>query len=206
LSKNLGLTIELDFEVNGVIDYDTALIQCISKSGGNTNVGFTITGDRITFAGSSSSISLNLVEGKRTRVSFVVERNPNKSGEFPLMYGYLNGKISAAKIYGEATFIDALNNWATLQVTSNDAQVKIYGIRFYNIALDDRTTLNNYTASLPTLAEREKSYASNNLVYSGSNISYDEVSKPSYDLGIPYMVLTGGYATESEAKWQLKDF
>lgn len=43
-----GMTIELDFEVNGVTDYDAELISCVSKDASNINkVGFSITGNKI---------------------------------------------------------------------------------------------------------------------------------------------------------------
>lgn len=211
--NNPGLTIELDFEVNGVTDFDESLIECVSKDSGSINVGFIITGNRITFNGSTSDgVALTLVEGKRTRVSFVVEPyalttlEDGTKKNLSMMYGYLNGIISSAKLYEEATFIQSQHHKAFLKAKSDKAVVKIYGIRFYGEALDDRTILNNYTASLPTLEEREASYLSNNKVYDAyGNISYDEVSNPDYNLEIPYMVLTGGYATETDAKWTLKD-
>jgi hypothetical protein len=152
-----GMTIELDFEINGVLDYDTELIRCVSRNqDGAIKVGFIVTGDRVKFYSSSGALlSLNLVEGKRTRVSFVIEPNTGTI-EFPMVYGYLNGKISGAVMYNRDSdsFEDTITNAATLQAFSDDAQIKIYGIRFYSSALGDRVILNNYTASLATLDER----------------------------------------------------
>ena len=203
-----GMTIELDFEVNGVLDYDTELIKCLSRNpDGKIQVGFAVTGDRIRFYNSSGLVlSLNLVEGKRTKVSFVID--PNRENTYPMVYGYLNGKLSGAVFYESTeSFKDISNGWATLQAYSDDAQVKIYGIRIYTAALGDRVILNNYTASLSTLEDRQKAYSSNNVYNPISGlVDFEKVSSEEYDLQIPYMTIVGGWATEKESKWQLKDF
>lgn len=203
-----GMTIELDFEINGVLDYDTELIHCVSRNKDqDIQVGFIVNGDKIRFYSSSGALlSLNLVEGKRTRVSFVVEPNTGTI-EFPMVYGYLNGKISGAVIYDSASdsFKDTQEGQAKLRADSTDAQIKIYGIRFYSSALNDRMILNNYTASLGTLEERQTAYDSNNVYNASGKIDLLKVSADDYNLNVPYMILTGGYATELESKWQRKD-
>ena len=203
-----GMTIELDFEINGVLNYNSELISCISRNkDGDVKVGFNITGDKVRFYSSRGVLlSLNLVEGKRTRVSFVIEPNTG-SIEFPMIYGYLNGKLSGAVIYDSSadTFKDVSDGPAYLVMDSENAQLKIYGVRIYSTALGDRVILNNYTASLPTLEERQTSYDSNNVYNAQGKIDYIKVAAEDYNLQVPYMVLTGGYATEKESKWQRKD-
>jgi hypothetical protein len=206
-----GMTIELDFEINGVLDYDTELIKCLSRNkDGDIRVGFCVTGDKIRFYSSRgvSLLSLSLIEGQRTRVSFVIEPNiSNDTIDYPMIYGYLNGKLSGAVIYDSSAdkFKDANDGPAILTMDSKDAQLKIYGIRVYTSALSDRVILNNYTASLATLEERQNSYDSNNVYNAKGKIDYVKVSAEDYNLQIPYMLLTGGYATEKESKWQRKD-
>jgi hypothetical protein len=86
-----GMTIELDFEISGVTDYDAELIKCVSKAEVNSAiaVGFSITGKNIKFYnnnnneydGKSALAALTLNENKRIRLSFVIEPNkydPNK--------------------------------------------------------------------------------------------------------------------------------
>lgn len=204
-----GMTIELDFEINGVLDYDNELISCLSKTkDGVSKVGFSVTGDKISFNSNRTKLlSLNLVEGKRTRVSFVIEP---KSIEFPMVYAYLNGKLSGAVILNDDSFSDSIQRPAQLFINSDVAQIKIYSIRFYTSALNDRMILNNYTASLATLTEKQNAYDLNNVFsFNESKRDYDidyiKVSAEDYNLQIPYMLLTGGYATEQESKWQRKD-
>lgn len=203
-----GMTIELDFEINGVLDYDTELLSCLSRNAdGEIKVGFCVTGDRVRFYSSRGALlSLNLVEGKRTRVSFVIEPNTG-SIEFPMVYGYLNGKLSGAVIYDKDSdaFKDVSTGPASIIIDSTDAQIKVYGIRVYSTALGDRLILNNYTASLPTLGDRQNAYDTNNVYDASGKIDYVKVSAEEYNLQVPIMKLTGGWSTEKESKWQLKD-
>lgn len=202
-----GFTIEIDFEVNGVLDYDNKLISCLSTDiDGAEKVGFYITGDKISFCSNRTKLmSLNYVEGKRTKVSFVVESQVEGKINYPMAYAYLNGKISGATILNGDSFEDGVQRKAHLKIDSSVAQIKIYGIRFYTSALSDRVILNNYTATLPTLEEKQIAYDSNNVYDSAGKISYLKLLNEEYDLRIPCMFLTGGYATETESKWQRKD-
>lgn len=210
-----GITIELDFELNGVLDYDSELIHCISKNKRTDEIqcGFSITGNKASFysstknGGSAGALAvLNLVEGKRARLTFVIEPN-NSMIAYPMCYTYLNGILSGAAKYSKEsdTFQDTTENPAKIIVDSTDGQVKIYGIRVYSAALDDKNILNNYTATLPTLAERESKYKENNVFNAAGDISYALVSADSYDLQIPYMKITGGWATQADNKWVLRD-
>lgn len=214
-----GMTIELDFELSGVLDYDTELIRCISTTKtGTIQVGFAITGDQVRFYNNrlndsindkgqnvGALMSLNLVENKRIRLSFVIEPNTG-SIEFPMCYSYLDGKLSAAVIYdSNDSYKDSTDYPAKLQIFASDAQVKIYGIRFYSSALTDKVILNNYTASLPTLEERQARYDTNNVFNASGDIDYVLVSAEDYNLQIPYMKITGGWATVTDDKWKLKD-
>ena len=212
-----GMTIELDFELNGVTDYSAELIKCISTNErGVISVGFSITGDTAIFYSAGKNgrdkdgnftnenvlSKLSLVEGKRIRLSYVIE--PNNT-DFPLFLSYLNGKISGASIYETSdSFVDSSAVKAQLICNSSSAQIKIYGIRFYSTALDDNIILQNYTASLATLEEKQERFDSNNVYTSTGLINYETVSSEGYNLEIPYMTIVGGWKTEAETdKWKL---
>ena len=210
-----GMTIELDFKISGVLNYEADIIKCYSEDSDKTKipVGFRITGDKVRFYNSRLSggekddtlLSLNIVEGKRIRLTFVLEPNNKGLIEFPMAYVYLDGKLSGAVIYdSQDNFVDSVNA-AMLEISSANAQVEIYGIRFYSSALADRVILNNYTASLSTLTERQSEYESNNVFNANGLIDYILVAAEDYDLQIPYMKITGGWATEKDSKWQLKN-
>lgn len=218
---NLGMTIEIDFEVNGVLNYNSQLIKCLSTDGYFTQVGFTISGEQINLYNSrlngrdeatGSLLSLNIVEGKRIRASFVIEPKAIKrpgitdtNKNFPMCRIYIDGILSGTVIYDKSDkFLDSRINPALLEIDSSDAQIKIYGIRFYKTALDDRNILNNYTATLPTLSSREERYLSNN-VFTDNEIDLELLESPGYNLQIPYMKITGGFPTKSDSKWELQD-
>ena len=207
-AMGFGMTIELDFEINGVTDYDAELISCVSKDSSRINkVGFTLTGNKIQFFNSSknggdtgSLVNINLIEGKRIRLTFVIEPN-NADHEFPMFLTYINGIICGAAIYdSQDSFIDSIYP-AQLSIDSSNAQIKIYGIRFYSNALEDNDILNNFTASLPTLDERQARFDSNN-VYTLEDIDFENVNSEHYDLQIPVMTIVGGWECDPDDKWK----
>lgn len=210
-----GITIELDFEINGITDYDSELIRCLSVDAqGYNKVGFTVVGNKVRFysafqnGGETGALTTQtLVEGKRTRLSFVIEPKTNASVPaekyFPMCYTYLDGILSSAVMYDkDDKFVEDKGGRAQFRVTANNAQIKIYGIRFYSTALASTKVLGNYIATLPTLEERQARYDTNN-VYTNNEVDYEIVSSEGYDLSIPYMVITGGYKTDKNDKWRL---
>lgn len=219
-SSGLGLTIELDFEINGILDYDVSTISCVSykEDGVTPTCGFEVIGDKVKMYNNRLNGKINpatgklngvlanqtIVEGKRMRLSFVIEP---QSQSYPLCYTYLNGKISGATKYtvGIDEFKDGYYP-ATLNIDSSAAQVKIYGIRFYSNALKDNVILNNYTATFSSLEERQENYATNKVLDAKNNVSFALVADEEYNLQIPYMKLTGGYKSISkDEKWQLAE-
>jgi hypothetical protein len=74
--KDTGLTIELDFKVSNVVDYDEKLISWLSyDSSGNPWTGFEVTGNRFSYYASGSRIvSLDIVENERIKLTYVIER------------------------------------------------------------------------------------------------------------------------------------
>lgn len=219
-NPGLGMTIELDFEITGILDYDTPSITCVSYDQNKVvpQCGFEVVGDKVKMYNSRLNGQWNpatnayngvlanqtIVEGKRMRLSFVVEP---QSTTYPLCYTYLNGKISGAVKYtvGTDEFKDGYYP-ATLKVDSSAAQIKIYGIRFYNNALQDKVILNNYTASFSSIADRQANYDTNNVLNASGDVSFTLVADEEYNLQIPYMKLTGGYNSISkDDKWTLAE-
>ena len=211
-----GMTIELDFEISGVLNYETELIRCVSTNAQNTinYVGFGVTGNKIYFynnrlnGGENGALmSLNLVEGKRIRASFVIEPKKNNDNWFPMCYTYLDGILSSAVLYDKNsdTFYDG-DRPAQLIIDSTNANIKIYSIRFYSTALSHREILNNYTASFGIKELKEDKFNTNNVFNTATGkVDFNKVIAENYDLQIPYMKITGGWSTLKDSKWQLKD-
>lgn len=217
-----GMTIEVDLEISGVTDYTKNIIECVSLGGNNAPVvGFRMNGKTIEVLsrrlnGTGSTIDpttgepidttvlpKTIIEGKRMRISYVIQP---KTQTYPMCFVYLDGVLSGATIQKDSDkFVQSSADSATLSIRSDASQVKIYGIRVYASALSDDTILRNYTASLPTLAERQAVYNNTNIFNAISGeIDYEAVSAEGYNLEIPYMLLTGGYPADANNKWQLK--
>lgn len=221
-----GFTIEFDFSVSGVTDYNSNIIEYISTDDiNNPCVGFKMTGNQICLLNSrlngantivdeetgeildNTLIPLSVVEGKRMRISYVVEP---KTKKWPMCLAYVNGILAGATILkttDDNNFEEI--NTASLKINSDNAQINIYGLRFYANALDDSQIVSNYTASLPTLLEQQEKFDDTNIYYYNEEtgrmeINYTDVASESYNLKIPYMLLTGGYPTFEKDKWVLQ--
>ena len=112
-------------------------------------------------------------------------------------------------IYGYKCFnSDMTNRYGTQfelgKVYSTNGKVKLYNVRFYQMALSHREILNNYTASFSNIIEKEQKYNTNNVF----NVSTGKVDlnklENDYDLQIPYMKIVGGWPTQSKRKWTLQ--
>ena len=187
-----GLTIELDFRVSAVQDYDASLFECLSRdNAGNIWTGFSIKGNSFNYyANGNNLITLDLVENKRIKLTYVIEPN---NIDYPMCYTYLNGIRSNAYPYAaNITFTDS-GQKGYLRADSTYGQVDIYSVRIYSSALDASTVLNNYQASLGTLEERQTSYESNLIVDLNGDIDLRLIENDNYPLYIPYVKITGGY-------------
>jgi hypothetical protein len=92
------LTIELDFVIDGIVDYSKNLIECLSRyADGRIKTGFAVNGESFKYYASGTElVSLNLVEGQRIKLSFIVEP---KSIQYPMCYTFLDGIISKVISY-----------------------------------------------------------------------------------------------------------
>ena len=197
--KTTGLTIELDFRVSGVLDYDAHLIECISRDNmDDIKTGFFITGNTFNYwASNKELVSLNIVEGQRIKLSYVIEAL--ESQKYPMCYTYLNGIISDVHNYqGSDDFANNPNKPAYLNVDSTFGQIDLYGIRIYSSALDAQTVLNNYQATLDTLEMRQASYEQNLIRDISGDIDLESIETEGYNLQIPYVKIYGGYQTNKE--------
>lgn len=201
-----GFTIELDIELSGILDYQADLISCVSATdGGVIQCGFTITGEKaylfnnVNNTKDDALVAIDMIENERVRLSFAVEPNNNS---ISMVNTYLNGIVSSIERYDNSSYFeDSVDNAATLVMDSANATIKIYGIRFYSSALSSGDILNNFTASLPTLADREEKYESNLVLDPVTGkVSLSKVSAQAYDLTIPYMLITGGMSCDKKFK------
>lgn len=186
-----GVTVELDFMIMGVSDYDAPLIDCISYTvNGAINTGFRVTGDKFYYYVNGTAVTtLNLVQGKRIKISYVVDPTHR------LCYTYLDGIVSHIHKYEENdNFASTIDCPANLYITSTAGQVNMYGVRYYSSALNAQTVVSNYQASLDTLQMREESFLANQIRNVDGIIDLKILESDDYPLSIPIVKLIGGYA------------
>ena len=203
LAKNGGITIELDFKVLSVLDYTKELIKCYAQDKDGTIFGgFAIYANEARFYTKNlntedSCIKFNLIDGERVKLTFKVEAGTTK---YPMILTYLNGIVSNATNYSPKT--DGITTHADVPevftVDSTAAEIHLYGVRFYSSALDEATILNNVEANLPTKAERTDRYLQNLVYDAKGKISLKKIQDLSYDLRIPYITISGGYACDKK--------
>ena len=80
-----GFTIELDFSISGILNYQADLIKCLSISNNDIiQTGFVITGEKAYLFNSDKKTkqeplaSVDIIENQRMRISFAVEWNDTK--------------------------------------------------------------------------------------------------------------------------------
>lgn len=206
-ASKYGITIELDFKLSSVLDYDKDLISCVSTDkDGIIYAGFKVTGSKAYLYTSVKNgitgdpVTLNMVENQRIKITYVVEKN---DVDFPMVLTYLNGIISNVSKYEKTDrFVDAGGDGATpgtLKIDSQYGQVDIYGIRIYSAALEQSVVLGNYQASLGSLEEREANFKSNSIL-TNNKVDLRYMEDEGYELEIPYIKITGGYKAADNKK------
>ena len=183
-ATSLGKTLEFEFYTKNVED-DNAVVCDLTTNG----VGLLITASeaRMTSA-AGESVSTKFKAGEVNRIAFVINRKSSVTYK-SLVFIYVNGIISGAVNYGSA---DNFMSGRQLTFTgSEDAQVAVRSIRFYDIALSSDNILNNYTLYRDTLNEMMEVYYRNDIYEQGtSSFSTDALLHR-----LPVMVITGDIPT-----------
>ena len=215
MEENRGITIELDFKFQAVLDYTKELISCYSKDkNGNIFGGFAIYANEARFYTRNLSeevncVKFNLIDGERIRLTFKVE---DIGQEYPMVLSYLDGIVSNATGYSEKTdaIITHNDNPEQFTVDSTYAEILFYGARIYNNPLDEATILNNVQASLSgktpeeTKAIQTKEYLSNLIYDANGKVNLSKIEDPNYNLEIPYVKISGGYACSKKFEMALE--
>lgn len=138
-------------------------------------------------------------EGERVRVSFVI--TPAGTGNIETLprgfiYTYVNGVISGlVKQEQNETFQDNPQFPSYFVFDSTNADIDIYGIRVYTVALDDATIVSNYLATFGDDTLASNLYSMNKILNTEGRISLTKIK----EFGtIPYLVLRGGRACKKK--------
>lgn len=119
--KTTGKTIEFEFATSNVADYEAVLIDCFSA------FGLQVTAQQMRFSSESSHVEMYFKEDERIRLSIVVE----KRTENRLIYGYVNGVLSAVTQYSlNDNFVQPKP--VNVVIGNEKATIDLYNIRVYN--------------------------------------------------------------------------
>ena len=183
-ATSTGKTLEFEFSTQNVED-DNAVVCDLTVNG----VGLKITASeaRITSA-AGEYVNTKFKAGEVNRIAFVINRKTSVTYK-GLVFIYVNGILSGAINYGSA---DNFISSATLSFHgTDDAQVSLRSMRFYDTALSADNILNNYILYRDTLIEMMEVYYRNDIYEIGtSNFSVDLLAHY-----LPVMIIVGDIPT-----------
>lgn len=181
--KQNGATFEFEFKISSVFDYDTDLISCYS---GSRKIGFNITAQKASIAGTISSINSQYKEDEHVRISFVI----NKLGTEQFIYCYINGIISGVVQYN-ANDLFVQDPAVNITLGSKDAVLDIYRIRIYQRALSRFQMVNNWIADMQNSQELLRYYKENDIYDTNDMVSLDKIKNAADGVlhDLPYIVV-----------------
>lgn len=183
-ATSTGKTIEFEFSTRNV-ENDDAVICDLTTNG----KGLLITASeaRLTSA-AGETVSTRFKAGEVNRIAFVINRKTGVTYK-GLVFIYVNGILSGAVNYGSA---DSFTSTKQLTfVGTEDAQVELRAMRFYDTALSADNVLNNYVIYRDTLNEMMEVYYRNEIYAEGTQ----SFSPDAMLHRLPVMVITGDVPT-----------
>ena len=169
-----GKTLEFEFAVRDVLDYDAVPISCMSDGR-----GFQLTAQRATLASEQTTISTQHKEDEHVRVTFVAQ----KRTEDRLLLIYINGIMSGCVQYPDD---DDFSQQTPVGITLGDDGITldVYCIRVYDNDLTRYQVLDNWIADTQDVDLMLQRYARNE-VYN----EYGQVVIEQLPNDLPYFIL-----------------
>lgn len=179
-----GKTLEFEFSTRNVED-DDAVICDLTSNG--TGLVITASEARLTSA-AGETVSTRFKSGEVNRIAFVINRKSGVTYK-GLAFIYVNGILSGAVNYGSAD--NFICPKTVSFVGTEDAQVELRAMRFYNEALSADNALNNYILYRDSLEEMMEVYYRNEIYAEGTQTFSPELMLHR----LPVMVITGDIPT-----------
>ena len=162
-----GKTIEFEFTVRDVYNYDTPVISCWSG-----DRGIQITSQTALLKSEQSSIDTRFKDEERIRLAFVVEKRADNR----LVGIYVNGIKSGSMQYPDAdNFMQSVP--VDIAIGCPDATIDIYNIRSYNNNLNRYQLLDNYIADMDDVEKKRDLYLRNQIYDDYGSVSFQKVNK-----------------------------
>lgn len=181
--RSTGKTIEVEFSVRDVLDYDAVALDCMSG-----NRGFQLTAQRATLKSEQTTITTQYKEDEHVRVTIVAE----KVGEDRLLLTYINGVASGVVQYPQN---DNFAQASPVNITlgADGITLDVYNIRVYDNDLTRYQVLDNWIADsqdVDLLMERYR----HNDVYD----EYGQVVIEKLPTDLPYFILEAPMLPQSK--------
>lgn len=179
-----GKTLEFEFATRNV-ENDDAIICNLQTDG----VGLLITASRAMLKSAGGEIvETRFKAGDVNRISFVINKKSGVTYK-GLAFIYVNGILSGAVNYGSA---DNFTSGAKLSFAGTDeAQVELRAMRFYETALSSENIINNYILYRDSLAEMMEVYYRNDIYENGTTTFSPDKAQHR----LPVMIVTGDIPT-----------
>lgn len=174
-----GRTIEFFIKTVNVSD-DNSVICDLT----NGDVGLKITASEAMLTSrEGSKVSTKFKSEEDVRISFVINRSEGSTNK-GLAFIYVDGILSGAAKFSQT---DSFGSDMNILIKGNNlAEVKIYQIRTYNIALTHDQILNNYMLYQKDANLMNQIYYRNDILDDTASLSIDKLQR-----FLPIMVVTG---------------
>lgn len=174
VSKTMGKTIEIDYEVSNFVDDDATVVNMTS---GGTGLTIAASYAQLTSA-AGVSVKTRYRSGDRLHLAFII--NPTSGDNRNLVFIVNNGILErAVKVDASDSFVAS----QYLAIGSSDCTVSVRSIRVYNRAITPDEAFRNFAVDSSDLL---RIAARNNIYGAGGGIDADKVNA-----SIPVMIITG---------------
>lgn len=173
--RSTGKTIEIEFEVHDVRNYDSDIFTCWSNGR-----GIKLTAQNAMLSSEQTSINTQYKEDEHVRIAFVVEKRTDNR----LVYIYINGVMSGVVQYPDDDDFSQPTP-VNIQIGSSNCTIDIYNIRVYNNNLTRYQVLTNWIADTQDINEMLDRYERNDVFDDYGNIVIEKLP-----MDLPYMILT----------------
>ena len=176
-SARTGKTIEIDYKVDNVTDFDKESLTIASTIA--SFVGIKIFPDNLIVHSQSLKNddfqSLNLRDGQRIRMTLTIMPDAYGNAGFNICVVYINGRKNREFTYENN---DYFANASNIVIGSDFADIDLYGIRAYDSALTSTGVLRNYINWLASRADKINETDKNDILdANGSEVAYENVKK-----------------------------
>ena len=176
-----GKTMEFEFATTNVSSDDAVVCDLRDSSG----TGILITASEVTlYSAGGKKLGRPFKSGENIRVGFVINKHSGATNK-GMAFVYINGIVSGSVNFDQT---DNFLSSATVRFAgTEDAEVVLRSMRFYNAALSHDQMLNNYILYRRSVDELMAVYDRNNIYEDGT----DKFSIEKLANQLPVMIVTG---------------